>query len=401
MRIGTFTIMVFSLLFCLAALNAAWLSRLIRSNRRKIFFLAYAVLTLFAAATFAGIRFANEYEWISSISGIFYFGSFWTMLQLLLLLAWPISKLAATMQKKLGERSFFKRTPASGSVISRRSFITQAAVLPPAAMTGINAVGLLDAELGIVLRRMDMAYGDLPAKLHGLKVAHMTDVHIGPYVSVTNLEKMFEMLRKEAPDLLAITGDFVDDLSKLPVVARILRDHVAEYPLGVWFCMGNHEYIRGAAPIRKMLQDSGVKILDNQNKELTYKGCTFYVAGVDYPMAARIKTQPEDVERNISMACMGMEPDHFSILLSHHPDFLPAAFVRNIRLTLAGHTHGAQIGWVGGRSALDFAYPYMRGIYHGHGNMGFVSSGAGHWLPFRLNCPPELTVFTITGTKLA
>lgn len=398
MRIGIFTTMVISLLCLLAILNAAWLGRLFKSELRRKFYLIYALLTLFAVVAFAGIRFSGEFEWIGSISGVFYFGSFWTMLQLLLLIAWPASKLAAWLQRTLGGGLRPTRQSGNGTLLSRRSFITQAAILPPVAMAGINAVGLLDAETGIVVRRLDMAYADLPPQLHGLKIAHMTDVHLGPYVSTSDLAKMLALLHRETPELLAITGDFVDDLSMLPTVARILQPHVADFPLGVWFCMGNHEYIRGAAPIRKMLQDSGVNILDNRSSRLSFNGGSFYVAGVDYPMGARLKTQPSDVENYLSLACQGMAADPFTVLLSHHPDFLPGAFSRKIQLTLAGHTHGAQVGW-GGRSALAFMYPYMRGVYQESGNMGFVSSGAGHWLPFRLNCPPEVALLTLKSTK--
>ena len=81
-------------------------------------------------------------------------------------------------------------------------------------------------------------------------------------------------------------------------------------------------------------------------------------------------------------------------MLAHHPDFLPGCFARQVDLTLAGHTHGGQVGW-GQRSMFDFVYPYMRGIYRQKQSIGYVSSGAGHWLPFRLNCPPEVSLITL------
>jgi len=55
---------------------------------------------------------------------------------------------------------------------------------------------------------------------------------------------------------------------------------------------------------------------------------------------------------------------------------------------------GGQVGW-GQRSAFQILYPYMRGVYQANQSFGFVSSGAGHWIPFRLNCPPEVCVLTL------
>ena len=397
MVIGLFTLMVISLMFLLAALNSGWLSRLIRQERRKRFRLSYAVMTLMAAAAYVGMRFTGQYDWLASCAGIFYFGSFWAMLQLLLLLAWPISKILAMLQRFLHGKAQATMPTSGQNCMTRRSFLTRAAFFPPAAMTGINAVGLLDAELGIVMRRMDMVYSMLPQSLHGLKIAHLTDVHLGPYVSVADLQKMLALLQKETPDIVAITGDFVDDISMLPAIQNALQPFVASVPLGTWFCMGNHEYIRGAMPIRKMLNSCGVQILDNQNHQVAYNGGRLFIAGVDYPMGARMKTRPEDVEENLNAACKGIVPDSFTVMLAHHPDFLAGSFARKVGLTLAGHTHGAQVGW-GGRSAFEFLYPYMRGVYQSEGSIGYVSSGAGHWLPFRLNCPPEVSMITLKRT---
>ena len=279
MIIGAFTVTVISLMFLLAFLNAGWLSRLLRPERRKNFRLTYAMLTLLAAAAYTAMRFTGQYEWLSAWTGVFYFGSFWAMLQLLLLPAWPISRLASLAQRILGSAGQKQTILKGQTAMSRRSFITQAAFLPPAAMTGINAMGLLDAEMGTVLRRMDMVYADLPKSLQGLKIAHLTDVHLGSYVSVAALQKMLVLMQKDSPDVLAITGDFVDDLTMLPSIQAVLQPFVATIPLGVWFCMGNHEYIRGAAPIRKMLQNSGVQILDNQNRRLPFNGGQHYYGG--------------------------------------------------------------------------------------------------------------------------
>lgn len=390
---------VVTTLFLLSSINGFWIGRLLCPSLRRRFYFAYAALTLLGAAAYLSIRSAAQFDGFALFNVVFYFGPFWTVLQLLLLPAWPFSKLAAWLQRRWSDGTPEKSSacPLNSSMnpaMTRRAFISHAAMVPPVAMTGINAMGVLDAEFRAVLRRIDVAYPDLPLALDGLKVAHMTDVHIGPYVSVRDVKKLVSLLQKDSPDLLAITGDFVDDVSLLPGAMEMMKPLLASLPLGAWFCMGNHEHLRGASPIRKILQQNGIRILDNRHERLAFGGGHFAIAGADYPVGFSATVRPEVARSYLEAACGTIAPTDFTLLMAHHPDFLPAAFERRIGLTLSGHTHGGQVGW-GQRSALGFLYPYMRGVYREEQSFGFVSSGAGHWMPFRLNCPPEVSVLTL------
>ena len=403
MRIGMFTVTVVVLLLLLASLNGYWLGRLLHPGRRRGFRAVYALLTMTSAAAYLGIRVAGEFDGASAFSLVFYFGPFWTVLQLLLLLAWPVSKLLTLLLQRWNaeEKGGSEKVPqklslsADKSLLSRRAFLKHAAMAPPIAMTGVNTLGLVDAEFSVVLRKLELVYAGLPKQLDGLKIAHMTDVHIGPYVSVQDIGKMTALLQQANPDLLTITGDFVDDVRQLPAALSTMQPLLTTLPLGAWFCMGNHEHLRGAAPIRRILQQYGINILDNQSRQLSFHGGQIFVAGVDYPMNADAAARRIMAEKYLDAACGSIATDEFTLLLAHHPDFLPGAFRRKIDLTLAGHTHGGQVGW-GQRSLFDFAYPFMRGVYQQQQSIGFVSSGAGHWLPFRLNCPPEVSLITLT-----
>lgn len=398
MRISIFTMTVVAVLFLLAGINSFWLGRLFRPTTRGKFRFAYVALTFLGAAALS-IRSGSPFDGLAVFNVVFYFGPFWAVLQLMLLFAWPFSKLAGWLQHRWSlarEKELVAATPDSplNPSLTRRNFLFQAAMAPPLAMTGINAVGVLDAEFRVVLRRLDFAYADLPVELDGLKIGHMTDVHLGPYISVNDVKKMATLLQREAPDILAITGDFVDDVSLLPGAMDMMKPLLASLPFGGWFCMGNHEHRRGAAPIRRILQQYGLRILDNQHQRLPFGGAHFTIAGVDYPMGASMSVPPEVAQDFLKSACDGIPGKDFTLLMAHHPAFLPAAFNRQIPLTLAGHTHGGQVGW-GQGSAFEFLYPYMRGVYREAQSFGFVSCGAGHWLPFRLNCPPEVSVITL------
>jgi predicted MPP superfamily phosphohydrolase len=402
MRIGVFTLTVVFLLFLLAFLNSYWLGQLISPERRRKFRMVYAILTLLSAAAYLGIRVAGQFDGASVFSIAFYFGPFWTVLQLLLLSAWPVSKLLTLLLERWNSShsdpvamdSPTIERATSKPLMSRRAFLSYAAMAPPVAMTGVNTMGLVDAEFGVVLRHMNFVFAGLPPELEGLKIGHMTDVHIGPYVSVRDIQKMSALLQQAAPDLLAITGDLVDDVRILPAAMSAMQPMLSALPLGAWFCMGNHEHLRGAAPIRKILQQNGVNILDNQHKQLAYNGRKLFVAGVDYPMNVDAGARRVAAEKYLDVACATIPSQEFKLLLAHHPDFLPGSFARKVDLTLAGHTHGGQVGW-GERSVFEFIYPYMRGVYQQKQSIGYVSSGAGHWLPFRLNCPPEVSLITL------
>jgi uncharacterized protein len=83
--------------------------------------------------------------------------------------------------------------------------------------------------------------------------------------------------------------------------------------------------------------------------------------------------------------------------MSHRPDAFDHAAVRGIDLTLAGHTHGGQIGMFG-RSVFESYWPerYLWGRYERNGSQLYTSAGVGHWFPFRLGCPPEAPVIELT-----
>lgn len=398
MRVGLFTLTILAFVFLLAVLNAAWIGRLIKSPMRRWFYGGYASLTLISASAYVGIRWTGAFESPESLLPFFYLGPFWAVLQLLLLIAWPVSRIVVWIQYRMintgSSITVQEVSRQPDSMLSRRAFLSRAAMIPPLAMTGVNALGMADAELNSILRRIELQYRDLPMDLDGLSIGHMTDVHIGPYVSLRDIQKMWRHFETNPPDILAITGDFVDEPAKLSAALDIMSPLLDKIRLGSWFCMGNHEHFRGAALIRRTLGQYGIHILDNRHQALQIGSTELFIAGVDYPMHRDAAGRKQAAEGFLSQACFGIPEKGFSLLLAHHPDFLPGAFARNIDLTLAGHTHGGQVGW-GDRSLFSFVHPYMRGIYRDQSSLAYVSSGAGHWLPFRLNCPPEVTLLTL------
>ena len=85
-------------------------------------------------------------------------------------------------------------------------------------------------------------------------------------------------------------------------------------------------------------------------------------------------------------------------MMSHRTSGFDYSAAQGNDLTLAGHTHGGQIGF-NGRSLLTSLNPerYMRGLYERGGSKLYVSAGAGHWFPYRLGCPPEIPTYVLTS----
>jgi len=86
--------------------------------------------------------------------------------------------------------------------------------------------------------------------------------------------------------------------------------------------------------------------------------------------------------------------DELVLCLTHHPSFFPYAAQKGAHLTLAGHTHGGQVALLG-MPLFWFAFEFMLGRYKSKDSHLYVSGGTGHWLPFRLGVPPEVTILTL------
>jgi predicted MPP superfamily phosphohydrolase len=149
--------------------------------------------------------------------------------------------------------------------------------------------------------------------------------------------------------------------------------------------------------VRAELHNSRIIVLENENVLIVPGQQPFYLLGVDYPWADSsyngINVSANKRQQYFAAANRNIPINAFKVLIAHHPDCLIDGFAAQIPLTLAGHTHGGQVV-IGGKPLLN-SYAYMRGLYQENGNYGYVNSGAGQWFPFRLGCPPEISIFTM------
>ncbi len=218
-----------------------------------------------------------------------------------------------------------------------------------------------------------------------LRVVQMSDLHTGLYIHEETLKRWVALANAQRPDLVVITGDFVDrfSLNPLPGLGRALAKLRA--PLGVWGVWGNHDRwrFRDIGPLLRTLQSANIRILNNDGVRLRDD---LYLAGVDDVLEG---------SPNLRRALQNLPENASSLLMLHNPDFLPHVPTR-VGLTLSGHTHGGQIkaplyGAI--FTSSDYGKRYAEGWVKEN---AYVSRGLGVTvLPFRLDCPPELVVMDL------
>jgi len=180
----------------------------------------------------------------------------------------------------------------------------------------------------------------LPPGLDGLRIVHLSDIHIGDFMPRAALRRAVDLINAVQPDLAVLTGDLISHEHDP------LEDCIAELsrlraPLGVWGCHGNHE--RWAGPetrAQALFARYGMHVLRQQCVELSWHGGRFNLIGVDDQRERARPGEPSSMLRGLTRL---VRPDIPHILLSHNPDTFPRAAALGIELSLAGHTHGGQI----------------------------------------------------------
>ncbi|WP_345538429.1 metallophosphoesterase [Variovorax defluvii] len=251
---------------------------------------------------------------------------------------------------------------------------------------------------GPLVREEVVQVSGLPEGLDGLRIANIGDVHVGPFIKPADLTAAVNLVNARKVDLLAITGDLIDDLDQLEPTLDALERSQA---LPVLSILGNHDkYPNEAAIVAALkLRNPRIEVLINSSIQIHPRGVPLRVAGVDYPLAADGRHMlPRDEQdaamlRFADLAFAQMAPGEPLVVLSHHPEFFPIASARGAILTLSSHTHGGQVRLFG--RPVIAAYDYMHGIYREGNAYLDVSSGLGHWLPLRIGVPREISIVTL------
>jgi predicted MPP superfamily phosphohydrolase len=248
------------------------------------------------------------------------------------------------------------------------------------------------------VNRFDLSVRGLPAPFHGLRIAHLTDFHYGTHLPAGYLEGVLERAAAERPDVLALTGDFINRGPRhVRTAARLFRGLTA--PLGVYAVLGNHDFsVHNALGVRRYpglgqavadaLRAEGVRVLRNEAVRFERDGAGLILAGVD-----DLWSRESDPHAALNGRC----PSTPRVVLAHNPQSVDQLGGHRADLILSGHTHGGQVNWPGlGRVMLGKkARRYAAGLYPHAGGHLYVNKGVGFGWRFRFGVRPEVAVFTL------
>ncbi len=374
------------LVLLLRFLNPDWWR--IRGIRRAVLLLPAAGMFFWCLA-----EFARRPLGLDSLSLAATFGVVLVLLPAIALIATlPISAGLMYLRRRGEARAANPRPQDQGVNRQRRLLLTGgAAALPLLTSTGV-ATGAMVSLAEARVELLPLSLPQLPRQLEGFRILHVSDPHLAAFVRPGRLERVVSRAARHKPDLVVLTGDIADDLTLLPDALAIVAG--LQPRLGVYACLGNHEYGNGITKAREIYAASSVHLLVSEGHTLVSGDAPLYLAGADDP--GRRGNRARTYAETVSTAAAGSPPGAFKILLCHRPDGFHAACDAGFDLVLAGHTHGGQIG-LGGPATTQALTPgkYVWGTYTRGSSQLFVSAGVGQWFPFRFGCPAEAPVLEL------
>jgi hypothetical protein len=282
-----------------------------------------------------------------------------------------------------------------GQFLSRREFLKRIAAISASAtvvsMAGVGGTVLLERGW-LDVNPQTVVLPNLAPEFAGYRIVHFSDIHMDDWMTAARLAGIVETINAQQPDLIAFTGDLVTrhiDRYAADLVTTLSQLSARD---GVVAVLGNHDHWTDATMARRILHAAGIQALDNAVHTVRRGAGTLHVGGVDdyWQQQARLDQVLDDL------------PDEgAAILLAHEPDFADVtAASGRFDLQLSGHTHGGQVCWplVGPLVLPRYGRKYPLGRYQVGAMIQYTNRGVGMVQPqVRLNCRPEVTVFTLQG----
>lgn len=316
----------------------------------------------------------------------------------------------------------------SGFFISRKRFISQVS----AGIGGLTFAGLgygvMKGAHNYKLHKVTIGLKNLPAAFNGIKVGHISDIHSGSFWDMRAVEKGVDLLMAQKPDVIFFTGDLVNNIADEMTDDYIRIFSKIKAPMGVYSCLGNHDYgdyytwpdknsddfVRTAsnkghmspmqmANLEKLMgvhKQMGWDLLMNENRILERDGEKIAILGIEnfgakgrFPKYGKMKEAHAGTEGIATKLLLSHDPSHWEYeVLKKYPD---------VNIMFAGHTHGAQFGietanfqW----SPVKYMYKQWAGVYKQNEQFLYVNRGFGYLgYPGRLGIRPDVSVLTLTN----
>jgi hypothetical protein len=282
---------------------------------------------------------------------------------------------------------------AQKSVLTRRSFLRGSTAV--AAGLALYSGEIARHEISIVTQAI--AIDNLPDAFRNFRIVQISDIHYDEFTEPSFLRRVLAQINSLQPDLVLLTGDYISFtpmprdyvMGAMYRCAEALREIACPQRFAV---MGNHDSFLGAPTIHPILAAVDIPLLVNEHVPIERAGQRLWLCGIHDPVTH---------VPNLDSAIPG-RPDGPVLLMSHGPDYADDLLTHPrghlVDLMFSGHTHGGQV-----RLPFLPAYylpaggqKYVEGLFRLGRLQLYVNRGIGAVdVPFRLNCPPEITLFTL------
>jgi uncharacterized protein len=275
--------------------------------------------------------------------------------------------------------------------MNRREFMKVGSLFAAGGLLAkLGQIELNDETTTPVLERVEIPIRNLKPALEGFTIVQLSDIHLRPYTKPDLVRRAVEMSNELRPDLVVLTGDYIWRVQEAafelaPLLAGLNARH------GVYSVLGNHDHWLDVEVTRRAFEEAGLPMLINQGVEISAGNGSFYLAGMDDGWSGK---------PDLNMAVEKAPPDIPIILLLHEPDLVDeTSRDPRIALQLSGHTHGGQV-LIAGQPPIftpDLGKKYSQGLFRVNDTWLYTNRGLGVIsVPLRFNCPPEVTLLTLT-----
>ena len=251
----------------------------------------------------------------------------------------------------------------------------------------------------------DMLLPGLAPAFEGMRIVQMSDIHMDEFTEPFFLRHVVNTVNSLKPELVLITGDFVSEWPASRKFGRGAAWQCAEI-LDQLDCRarygvrGNHDVLVGKGPVIEALTAHGIRILENDHVAIERNGARWWLAGIDDPLTGQPDAEtaiPQSIRHNKN------EP---VVLMCHGPDYaddlIHLSSGQAVNQMLSGHTHGGQvrIPFLPPTHLPPMGQKYIEGSFQVGPIQLYVNRGVGTvGVPFRLDCPPEITLFTLRNSE--
>jgi len=274
-----------------------------------------------------------------------------------------------------------------------------------AALTLAAAYGFTLGIRGVRVRRVTLAFSDLPPAFDGYRLLHASDLHVGSYKGwrAHILAEAIDSIMAQRADMIALTGDLqnarpTEIEAALPQLRRLKAND------GVFSVLGNHDYpvyidvpdyerYDSLGRTVVLQRDSlGWQLLMNSRRTIRRGNETLTVAGMENDGEGRFPCHADLTATIGGLSAKGT----FIVMMEHDPTSWRRTILPHChaQLTLSGHTHGGQLTLLG-MSPAALRYREWGGMYHAGERQLSVTTGVGGLLPFRIGVKPEIVVITL------